>query len=90
MSVKRNLVTPKSGEPVIAAIQDFITASWLLSRKDRFFDRRQFTQVCYYMADANMHIDLPPPTIIKPIQLWTGKQIFIVQPPIQGYGQRRI
>ena len=78
MSVKRNLVTPKSGEPVIAAIQDFITASWLLSRKDRFFDRRQFTQICCYMADANMHIDLPPPAIIKPIQLWTGKQIFNV------------
>jgi DNA-directed RNA polymerase III subunit RPC1 len=78
MSVKRNLVTPKSGEPVIAAIQDFITASWLLSRKDRFFDRRQFTQICCYMADANMHIDLPPPTIIKPVQLWTGKQIFNV------------
>ncbi|KAG6819511.1 hypothetical protein H0H93_011169 [Arthromyces matolae] len=45
MSVKHNLVTPRNGEPVIAAIQDFITASFLLSRKDRFFDRRQFTQI---------------------------------------------
>ncbi|TEB29579.1 DNA-directed RNA polymerase III largest subunit [Coprinellus micaceus] len=78
MSVKQNLVTPRNGEPVIAAIQDFITASFLLSRKDSFFDRRQFTQICCYMSDATMQIDIPPPTIIKPIQLWTGKQIFNV------------
>ncbi|KAF8644329.1 hypothetical protein AX16_008537 [Volvariella volvacea WC 439] len=78
MSVKHNLVTPRNGEPVIAAIQDFITASFLLSRKDTFFDRRQFTQICCYFADADLHIDIPPPTIWKPQQLWTGKQIFNV------------
>ena len=78
MSVKHNLVTPRNGEPVIAAIQDFITASFLLSRKDRFLDRRQFTQICCYFADANMQIDIPPPTIWKPVRLWTGKQVFNV------------
>ncbi|KAJ6583193.1 hypothetical protein B0H10DRAFT_2097845 [Mycena sp. CBHHK59/15] len=78
MSVKHNLVTPRNGEPVIAAIQDFITASFLLSRKDQFFDRRQFTQICCYFADANVHIDIPPPTIWKPVRLWTGKQVFNV------------
>ncbi|TFK64915.1 beta and beta-prime subunits of DNA dependent RNA-polymerase [Pluteus cervinus] len=78
MSVKHNLVTPRNGEPVIAAIQDFITASFLLSRKDQFFDRRQFTQICCYLADADLQIDIPPPTIWKPVRLWTGKQIFNV------------
>lgn len=78
MSVKHNLVTPRNGEPVIAAIQDFITASFLLSRKDQFLDRRQFTQICCYFADANMQIDIPPPTIWKPVCLWTGKQVFNV------------
>ncbi|KIK07595.1 hypothetical protein K443DRAFT_86774 [Laccaria amethystina LaAM-08-1] len=78
MSVKHNLVTPRNGEPVIAAIQDFITASFLLSRKDQFLDRRQFTQICCYLADADMQIDIPPPTIWKPVRLWTGKQIFNV------------
>ncbi|OSX60618.1 hypothetical protein POSPLADRAFT_1148493 [Postia placenta MAD-698-R-SB12] len=78
MSVKHNLVTPRNGEPVIAAIQDFITASFLLSRKDTFFDRRQFTQICSYFGDANMQIDIPPPTIWKPVRLWTGKQVFNV------------
>ena len=78
MSVKHNLVTPRNGEPVIAAIQDFITASFLISRKDTFFDRRQFTQICSYFGDANMQIDIPPPTIWKPVRLWTGKQVFNV------------
>ena len=78
MSVKNNLVTPRNGEPVIAAIQDFITASFLLSRRDTFFDRRQFTQICSYFADADLQIDIPPPTIWKPVRLWTGKQIFNV------------
>ena len=78
MNIKRNLVTPRNGEPVIAAIQDFVTASFLLSQRDRFFDRQQFTQICSYFADADLHIDIPPPTILKPQRLWTGKQIFNV------------
>ncbi|KAI0056684.1 beta and beta-prime subunits of DNA dependent RNA-polymerase [Artomyces pyxidatus] len=78
MSVKHNMVTPRNGEPVIAAIQDFITASYLLSRRDQFFDRRQFTQICSYFADADLQIDIPPPTIWKPVRLWTGKQVFNV------------
>ncbi|KIJ54648.1 hypothetical protein M422DRAFT_24553 [Sphaerobolus stellatus SS14] len=75
MSSTLNMVTPRNGEPVIAAIQDFITASWLLSQRDRFYDRRQFTQITSYFADAELHIDVPHPTILKPVRLWTGKQI---------------
>ncbi|PWN51206.1 putative RPO31-DNA-directed RNA polymerase III, 160 kd subunit [Violaceomyces palustris] len=76
MGVKHNLVTPKNGEPIIAAIQDFITASFLISRRDRFFDRAQFVQCCSYFADADLQIDIPPPAIQKPVRLWTGKQVF--------------
>lgn len=78
MNVRHNLVTPRNGVPIIAAIQDFITASYLLSRKDKFFDRQQFTQICCYLADADLRIDIPPPAIHKPKQLWTGKQVFNV------------
>lgn len=76
MGVKNNLVTPKNGEPIIAAIQDFITASFLLSQKDAFFDRAKFVQTVSMMMDANEQIDMPPPAIVKPVALWTGKQIF--------------
>jgi DNA-directed RNA polymerase III subunit RPC1 len=89
MNVQLNLVTPKNGEPVIAATQDFITAAYLLSKKDRFYDRRQFTQICSYMVDAQVQIDIPPPTILKPMQLWTGKQIFgVLMRPNRTSGPR--
>ncbi|WVN88031.1 uncharacterized protein L203_103230 [Cryptococcus depauperatus CBS 7841] len=76
MSVKKNLVTPRNGEPIIAAIQDFITASYLLSRRDRFYDRQQFTQIASYLGDGILEVEMPPPVIWKPVRLWTGKQIF--------------
>ena len=34
MGVKANLATPRNGEPLVAAIQDFITGAYLLSQKD--------------------------------------------------------
>ncbi|KAK4249768.1 hypothetical protein C7999DRAFT_12476 [Corynascus novoguineensis] len=76
MGVKNNLITPKNGEPIIAATQDFITAAYLLSSKDRFFDRATFTYICTQMLLGDTHLELPPPAIIKPKALWTGKQIF--------------
>lgn len=86
MGVKYNLATPKNGTPIIAAIQDFITAAYLLSSKNNFFDRRTFCQICNYMFNGNgaydpdkgetFPIDIPPPTILKPQALWTGKQVF--------------
>lgn len=90
MGVKHNLATPKDGTPIIAATQDFITAAYLLSSKDRFYDRQTFSQICSHMLDADAaleqiegsskwarsRIDLPPPTVLKPEALWTGKQVF--------------
>jgi DNA-directed RNA polymerase III subunit RPC1 len=76
--VHQNLCTPKNGEILIAATQDFLTAAYLLTSKDRFFDRAQFTLLCSYMGDALEHIDLPTPTVLRPMELWT------VRPPPGG------
>jgi DNA-directed RNA polymerase III subunit RPC1 len=88
MGVKYNLATPKNGTPLIAAIQDFITAAYLLSSKNNFFDRKSFTQICSFMFNGDgvvdpdtgekLPIDIPPPVVIKPQVLWTGKQVFNV------------
>ena len=67
----QNLCTPKNGEILIAATQDFLTAAYLLTSKDRFFDRAQFTLLCSYMGDALEHVDLPTPTVLRPMELWT-------------------
>ncbi|SCU79800.1 LADA_0B03224g1_1 [Lachancea dasiensis] len=76
MGVKNNLLTPKSGEPIIAATQDFITGSYLISHKDSFYSRAEFVQLLSMMSDGNLRFDIPPPAIMKPYYMWTGKQVF--------------
>ncbi|KAH9875596.1 hypothetical protein IAQ61_003060 [Plenodomus lingam] len=86
MGVKYNLATPKNGTPIIAAIQDFITAAYLLSNKNNFYDRRTFCQIVNYMFNGDgaydpdtgltLPIEIPPPVVWKPQALWTGKQVF--------------
>jgi DNA-directed RNA polymerase III subunit RPC1 len=78
MGVKHNLATPKNGEPIIAAIQDFVTAAYLISSKDRFYCRKDFVYICMHMLEATTPLELPPPAIIKPRALWTGKQVFSI------------
>ncbi|KAF2086213.1 beta and beta-prime subunits of DNA dependent RNA-polymerase [Saccharata proteae CBS 121410] len=88
MGVKNNLATPKNGTPIIAAIQDFITCAFLTTRKDLFLDRKTFTHLCGYMFNDEpirdpetgeyYSVEIPPPAIVKPEALWTGKQLWNV------------
>ena len=79
MGTMNNIVTPRNGEPLIAAIQDFITGAYLLTQKDVFFDRSKAIQIISSMmaaSDSKTFIELPKPCILIPCALWTGKQIF--------------
>lgn len=77
----RNILTPKNGEVIIGAHQDFITGSYLLSNKDNFFTRAEFDQLITQMLvgkDKSLKIDWPKPAVWKPEKLWTGKQVLSV------------
>ncbi|KAK3012631.1 hypothetical protein RJ639_008587 [Escallonia herrerae] len=78
MGVHNNLCTPKNGEILVASTQDFLTSSFLITRKDTFYDRASFSLICSYLGDGMDPIDLPTPAFIKPVELWTGKQLFSV------------
>ncbi|XP_047127085.1 DNA-directed RNA polymerase III subunit RPC1 isoform X1 [Hydra vulgaris] len=81
MGTKSNLITPRNGEPLIAATQDFITGGYLITQKDIFLNRFQFCQLTSMILagkDVNIKIDIPPPVILKPVELWTGKQVISV------------
>ncbi|PSR95151.1 DNA-directed RNA polymerase III subunit 1 like [Actinidia chinensis var. chinensis] len=78
MGVQNNLCTPKNGEILVASTQDFLTSSFLITRKDTFYDRAAFSLLCSYLGDGMDLVDLPTPALIKPIELWTGKQLFSV------------
>ena len=75
-----NILTPKNGEVIIGAHQDFITGSYLLSNKDNFFTRSEFDQLVTQMLvgkDRALQISWPKPAVWKPQKLWTGKQVLI-------------
>ncbi|GAX79763.1 hypothetical protein CEUSTIGMA_g7204.t1 [Chlamydomonas eustigma] len=71
-----NLCTPKNGELVIHATQDFLTCAYLMTCKDKFLTRSEFCLLVAGMSDGLDQIDVPTPAIVKPMELWTGKQLF--------------
>jgi DNA-directed RNA polymerase III subunit RPC1 len=56
--------------------QDFLTSAYLLTSKDKFLTRPEICQLAGYCTGARQVLDLPPPAILKPVELWTGKQLF--------------
>ena len=78
MGLQHNLVTPRNGQPLIGATQDFITASHLITHRDVFFTKEDFCQTLAMMGDGYLHFSLPEPAIFYPAALWTGKQIISV------------
>jgi DNA-directed RNA polymerase II subunit RPB1 len=76
MAVNRQILSAKSSKPCMGLVQDAVLASYYLSRRDVFFDRAGFFQLicqCRYEVPLDR---IPPPAILKPRPLWTGKQIF--------------
>lgn len=76
MNITNNLITPRNGEPLVAATQDFLTTSYLITQKDVFLTKENFCRYAGYFSDCLEHIDIPAPAIYKPTPLWTGKQLF--------------
>lgn len=79
----KHYIVPTSGAPVRGLIQDNIAAAALLSRKDTFLSREDFMQLLYAATENIMSrpkrrlkgYDLPMPALMKPVPLWTGKQL---------------
>ena len=56
---------------------DFITSMYLLTQKDVFFTHSEVVRlVTSVTANFTERLTIPPPAIMKPVRLWTGKQAF--------------
>ncbi len=77
MRVQEHILSPRYGGPIIGAIQDYISAAFLLTRKNSFFTKKE---VCQLLTAANAY-QLIEPAIKKPVELWSGKQILSVLIP---------
>ncbi|KAK4313185.1 hypothetical protein Pmani_015448 [Petrolisthes manimaculis] len=69
-------LTPKDGSPLAGLIQDCVVASVMLTVRDRFFTREDYQQLIITgLSHLTGRIKTLPPAVLKPKQLWTGKQV---------------
>jgi len=74
MQVQDQILSPRFGGPIIGAIRDYITASYLFTRKSHYLTKREVGRL---LVGAKCEtISLPQPEIKEPVPLWSGKQIF--------------
>lgn len=74
----KNITSPNSGEPLTAPLQDILTAAYLLTSKDSFYTREEFLHLALRVLKdipPGKRFDLPRPAIVKPVRLYTGKQL---------------
>eukprot|EP01096_Ripella_sp_DP13-Kostka_P014129 TRINITY_DN628_c0_g2_i1.p1 TRINITY_DN628_c0_g2~~TRINITY_DN628_c0_g2_i1.p1 ORF type:complete len:1716 (+),score=801.40 TRINITY_DN628_c0_g2_i1:354-5501(+) len=72
--VPRQIVTPQSNRPVMGIVQDTLVGSRLLTLRSTFIDKGLMMNLLLQIPDWDGKI--PVPAIIKPRELWTGKQIY--------------
>jgi DNA-directed RNA polymerase II subunit RPB1 len=74
MMVPRQIVSPQSNRPVMGIVQDALLGCGIFTRRDTFIERDLVMNLCMHLS--NFDGKLPTPAILKPKQLWTGKQLF--------------
>jgi DNA-directed RNA polymerase I subunit RPA1 len=74
-------LVPTDGSPLRGLIQDHVVSGVWMTKRDTFFTREEYQQVLYGAlrpeddALGSGRIILLPPAIMKPVPLWTGKQV---------------
>ena len=71
-------LVPKDGSPLRGLIQDSVITGVLLTKRDTFFEKADFQKLLYScLFNVNVHrwIETPLPAVLKPVPLWTGKQL---------------
>jgi DNA-directed RNA polymerase II subunit RPB1 len=74
MHVPKQIVSPQSNRPVMGIVQDSLIGVKLFTHRDTFVTYDALMNLVMWITDFDGNI--PVPTILKPIPLWTGKQIF--------------
>uniref|UniRef100_A0A915PTK2 DNA-directed RNA polymerase subunit n=1 Tax=Setaria digitata TaxID=48799 RepID=A0A915PTK2_9BILA len=75
-NVGSNFLVPKDGTPLLGLIQDHVVSGVLLTIRGRFFNKEDFMHLVFSaFAETSQRLIIPPPAMIKPQMLWSGKQI---------------
>ncbi|CAD8139664.1 unnamed protein product [Paramecium octaurelia] len=73
-------ISQTNGKPLRELMQDMIVSSVFLTLRDTFLTKQQYMQLIYtaiwsLFEKNSQKIELLQPAILKPKQLWTGKQL---------------
>jgi DNA-directed RNA polymerase I subunit RPA1 len=77
-------IVPTDGTPLRGLIQDHVDSGVKMTCKDTFLEKWEYQQLIFAalaslpgleVIRSDMDIELMPPTIRKPRELWTGKQV---------------
>ncbi|MDI9620033.1 MAG: DNA-directed RNA polymerase subunit A' [Candidatus Nezhaarchaeota archaeon] len=71
MLVEQQILSPRYGGPIIGGTQDYILGAYLLSHKTTTLEREEVERLLFMCGKT----DIPRPVILKPKELWTGKQV---------------
>jgi len=84
MMVSKNIVSPQANRPVMGIVQDALLASSKLTRRDVFITKDRFMNIMLRVGITDFK-QLPIPCILKPLPLWSGKQLFSLVMPKKRY-----
>ncbi|KAL7501391.1 hypothetical protein ACHAWT_010670 [Skeletonema menzelii] len=86
MHSPRVIVSGQSNRPVMGIVQDSLLAVQKMTKRDVFIKKDVMMNLLMWVQDWDGRI--PPPTIYKPEELWTGKQIMsMILPKINLKGK---
>lgn len=76
MSVRKQYLVPKDGTPLSGLIQDHVISGVRMSLRGTFYSKADYQQLVFQaLSTLKGEIKLLPPTILKPVTLWSGKQV---------------
>jgi DNA-directed RNA polymerase subunit A' len=76
MQVQDQILSPRYGGPIIGAIRDLLSSSFILTNKSTMLTKEWVGRL---LTAAEYEGPLPEPTLKKPEPKWTGKQIESLQ-----------
>ncbi|KAF5840614.1 hypothetical protein DUNSADRAFT_16129 [Dunaliella salina] len=80
----QQFIVPTDGKPLRGLIQDHVVSGVLLTKRDTWLTKAQYSQLVYIacnawksgtLRDGPEDMQLEPPAILKPRVLWSGKQV---------------
>lgn len=84
-AVPRQIVSPQSNKPVMGIVQDTLCGIRKFTKRDTFIGRDQVMNLLMWIPRWDGKI--PMPAVLKPVPLWTGKQILsLILPRINLIG----